>query len=178
MIYFQEKIKDKKGTENVVIDHLSKLTIDSTSNIAPIDDYFPDEALLSFSLVPWFDNFLATWDLPAHWSTQDKRKFLNEVRNFNLDDPFLLKYCPDQIFRRCIPNNEVSSVIKFCHSRHVGFISHQRRQLQKCYNVDFIGPPCSRTRMHSAKLVKIVKKLIVVKTFCFIILDSIYFLES
>jgi len=60
MIYFQEKIKDKKGTENVVIDHLSKLTIDSTSDITPIDDYFPDEALLSFSLVPWFDNFLAT----------------------------------------------------------------------------------------------------------------------
>ena len=60
MIYFQEEIKDKKGTENVVIDHLSKLTIDSTSDIAPIDDYFPDEALLSFSLVPWFDNFLAT----------------------------------------------------------------------------------------------------------------------
>jgi hypothetical protein len=38
--------------------------------------------------------------------------------------------------------------------------------------------PKMRTRMHSAKLVKIVKKLILVKKFCFIILDSIYFLES
>jgi hypothetical protein len=27
----------------------------------------------------------------------------------------------------------------------MGVISHQRRQLQKAYNVDFIGPPCSRT---------------------------------
>jgi hypothetical protein len=53
MIYSQEEIKDKKGTDNVVTDHLSKLTIDSTSDIPPIDDYFPDESL--FSLVQCLD---------------------------------------------------------------------------------------------------------------------------
>jgi len=53
MIYSQEEIKDKKGTENVVANHLSKLTIDSTSDIPPIDDYFPDESLLSLSPKPW-----------------------------------------------------------------------------------------------------------------------------
>jgi hypothetical protein len=58
MIYFQEEIKDKKGTDNVVVDHLSKLIIDSTSNIIPIDNYFPDESLLSLSPMPWFDNFI------------------------------------------------------------------------------------------------------------------------
>jgi hypothetical protein len=68
--------------------------------------------------------------------------------------------------------------LNFVILRHVGVISHQRRRLQKSYNVDFIGPPYSRTRMHSAKLVKIIKKLILVKKFCFIILDSIYFLKS
>jgi hypothetical protein len=69
MIYSQEEIKDMKGTDNVVADHLSKLTIDSTSDIPPIDDYFPDESLLSLSPMPWFANFmnfLATGDLPAH----------------------------------------------------------------------------------------------------------------
>jgi hypothetical protein len=69
MIYSQEEIKDTKGTDNVVADHLSKLTIDSTSDIPPIDDYFPDESLLSLSPMPWFANFmnfLATGDLPAH----------------------------------------------------------------------------------------------------------------
>jgi len=49
MIYSHEEIKDKKGTDNVVADHLSKLIIDSTSDIPPIDDYFPDESLLSIS---------------------------------------------------------------------------------------------------------------------------------
>jgi hypothetical protein len=98
MIYTQEEIKDKQGTDNVVADHLSKLTIDSTSDIQLIDDYFPDESLLSLSPMPWFANFinfLATGDLPAHWCTQDKRKFLNKVKNFYWDDPYLFKYCLD-----------------------------------------------------------------------------------
>jgi len=63
MIYSQEEIEDKKGTENVDTDLLSKLTIDPTSNITPIDDYFPDESLLSLSSMPWSAkniNFLAS----------------------------------------------------------------------------------------------------------------------
>ena len=75
MIYSQEGIEDKKGTENVGTNLLSRLTIDSTSDITPIDDYFPDESLLSLSSMPWFAkniNFLAIGDLPTHWSTKDK----------------------------------------------------------------------------------------------------------
>jgi hypothetical protein len=68
--------------------------------------------------------------------------------------------------------------LNFVILRHVGVISRQKRRLLKSYNVDFIGPSYSKTHMHSAKLVKIVKKLILVKKFCLIILDSIYFLES
>ena len=101
MIYSQETIKDKKGTKNVVTDHLSRLTIDSKSDITPIDDYFPNESLLSLSSMPWSDiiNFLASRYLPAQWNAEDKRKFLNEVKNFYLDDPYsnivLIKYFED-----------------------------------------------------------------------------------
>ena len=49
MIYSQEEIEDKKGTKNVDTDLLSRLTIDSTSDITPIDNYFPDESLLPLS---------------------------------------------------------------------------------------------------------------------------------
>jgi len=102
MMYSQEEIKDKKGTENVIVDHLSKLTIDSTSDITSIDDYFPDESLLSIASIPWpanIDNFLASGFLPAHLDTQDKRKFLSDVQNFYWDDPYsniiLIKYIND-----------------------------------------------------------------------------------
>ena len=82
---FDITIKDKKGTENVFADHLSRLIIDSTSHITQINDYFPDEYLLFVATVPWFANivnFLDSGHLPAHWSTLDKRKFLNEVKYF------------------------------------------------------------------------------------------------
>jgi len=95
---FDITIKDKKDTENVVADHLSRLTTNSRSDITPIDDYFPDESLFSVSTMPWYANivnFLISGQLSAHWSTQDKRKLLNEVKNFYCDDPYLFKYCPD-----------------------------------------------------------------------------------
>jgi hypothetical protein len=69
MIYSQEEIEDKKGTENVDMDLLSRLTIDLTSDITPINDYFPNESLLSLSPIPWFANhinFLPTGDFPTH----------------------------------------------------------------------------------------------------------------
>jgi hypothetical protein len=47
--------------------------------------------------------------------------------------------------------------LNFVILRHVGVISHQERPLQKSYKVDFTGPPCSKTHMHFARLVKIVK---------------------
>jgi hypothetical protein len=101
MIYSGEEIEDKKGTKNVDMDLLSRLTIDSTSDITTIDDYFLDKSLLSLSPMPWFANhinFLAMGDLPTHWSTEDKEKFLNEVKDFYWDDPYLFKYFPDKIF--------------------------------------------------------------------------------
>ena len=69
LIYFQEEFTDEKGTENVDADLLSRLTTDSTSDITPIDDYFPNESLLSLSSMPWFAkniNFLASGFLLAH----------------------------------------------------------------------------------------------------------------
>jgi len=140
---FDITIKDKKGTENVVADHLSRSTTDSRSDITPIDDYFPDESLFSVSTMPWYANivnFLVSKQLLAHWSTQDKRKFLNEVKNFYWDDPYLFKYCPDQIFRRCIPDNEVSSVIKFCHSEACGGHFSSRKTTAKILQSGFYWP--------------------------------------
>jgi len=119
------------------------VTTDSTSDIILIDDYFPNESLLSLSSIPWFAkniNFLAIGDLPTHWSTEDKGKFLNEVKNFYWDDPNLFKYCPDQIFQRCIPNNEVSSVIKHCHSEACGNHFSSQKTVAKMFQNGFYWP--------------------------------------
>jgi len=47
--------------------------------------------------------------------------------------------------------------LNFVILRHVRVISHQKIRLQKSYNMDSIGPLCSKTHMCSTKLVKIVK---------------------
>ncbi|XP_058216596.1 uncharacterized protein LOC131327445 [Rhododendron vialii] len=45
-------------------------------------------------------------EIPLHWPKHDKSKFLSKVKYFFWDDPYLFKYCPDQIIRRCIPESE------------------------------------------------------------------------
>ena len=53
------EIKDKKGTENLVADHFSRL--EGPSKEIKINDDFPDEQLLVIEdkeLVPWFADFV------------------------------------------------------------------------------------------------------------------------
>jgi len=40
---FDIEIRDKKGSENVVADHLSRITVDFTEEATPISETFPDE---------------------------------------------------------------------------------------------------------------------------------------
>ncbi|XP_063946014.1 uncharacterized protein LOC135151482 [Daucus carota subsp. sativus] len=116
---FDLEIRDKKGCENVVADHLSRLVVESTNDL-PLSESFPDEHLLSISTLPWFAdivNYLATGDIPSTWSKNDKAKFFSQVKHFFWDDSYLFKHCPDQIIRRCVPNSEFHSILSFCHDQ-------------------------------------------------------------
>ena len=44
---FELEINDKKGAKNVINDHLSRLTLESSHDELPIDDSFPDDQLFS-----------------------------------------------------------------------------------------------------------------------------------
>ena len=66
---FDFEIRDKKGCENVVVDHLSHLNLEP-SNDLPINDNFPDEQLLAISYEPWYAdivNYLVTGATPTNW---------------------------------------------------------------------------------------------------------------
>ena len=49
---FNLQIRDKKGVENVVADHLSRLTIAHNTHNPPINDEFPEESLLLIKKTP------------------------------------------------------------------------------------------------------------------------------
>ena len=79
-------IKDKKGVENVVADHLSHMELKNDTEILPIREAFPDENLFSvLSHTPWYAdiaNYLVSHQVPSTWCAQDKCKFLADVKNF------------------------------------------------------------------------------------------------
>ena len=68
------EIKDKKGTENLVADHLSRL--EGPSKEIQINDDFPNEQLIvveDIKPVPWFAyyvNYLVARVLPPEFSYQ------------------------------------------------------------------------------------------------------------
>nr|CAN63061.1 hypothetical protein VITISV_030508 [Vitis vinifera] len=50
---FDLQIRDKKGVENVVADHLSRLAISHNSHVLPINDDFHEESLMLLEKAPW-----------------------------------------------------------------------------------------------------------------------------
>ena len=105
------EIKDKRGSENVVADHLSRLKSDKgIKDYTEIEESFLDEQLLAMEAqFPWhadFVNYLACNVLPLGLSSQQKKKFLHDVKLYQWDNPFLFKRCPDQVTRRCVPQEE------------------------------------------------------------------------
>ena len=78
-------IKDKKGVENVVADHLSRLDFNHSFDSLAIKDNFSDAHLFVVTNMPWYThivNYLLTGEILSDWTTQDKCKFMVEVRNF------------------------------------------------------------------------------------------------
>ncbi|XP_019462960.1 PREDICTED: uncharacterized protein LOC109361886 [Lupinus angustifolius] len=92
---FDLVIKDKKGSENCVADHLSRLVNQKvTEKESEEVEEFLDEKLLSIQERTWFAdmaNFKAAWVLPEEFTWHQKRKFLRDSRQFVWDDPHLFK---------------------------------------------------------------------------------------
>ena len=66
---FNITIKDKKRVENVVVDHLSRVTFNKSMDAFPMRDLFPDEQLFSISTLPQYANivnFLIKGKTPFH----------------------------------------------------------------------------------------------------------------
>ncbi|XP_055961800.1 uncharacterized protein LOC126681357 [Mercurialis annua] len=118
---FDVEIRDKKGTENVVADHLSRLEVPEPIPIGvDINERFPDEMLMVISEVetPWYAdiaNYLSSNVMPPDLSHHQKKKFLSDVKRFLWDEPYLFKICGDGMIRRCVSLKEVMPILSHCH---------------------------------------------------------------
>nr|GEU34215.1 reverse transcriptase domain-containing protein [Tanacetum cinerariifolium] len=107
---FDVIIRDKKGAENLVADHLSRLENPHQDELEKkeITETFPLETLgmIAFrgdSSTPWFfdfSNYHARNFIVKGMSSQQKKKFFKDVKHYFWDDPCLFKICADQVIRR------------------------------------------------------------------------------
>ncbi|KAG9444827.1 hypothetical protein H6P81_016167 [Aristolochia fimbriata] len=117
---FDIEIKDKKGAENVVGDHLSRLEAEEVEKRG-LSELFPDVVICQVRKIyfqaPWFAdfaNFLTGGWIPKELSWQQRKKFLADVKHYFWEDPYLCKIFPDQVIRRCVPKTEFESILKHC----------------------------------------------------------------
>ncbi|RVW34780.1 Retrovirus-related Pol polyprotein from transposon 17.6 [Vitis vinifera] len=134
---------DKQGVENVVADHLSRVKVESHFEEAQINDEFPDDALCAVEKLPWFANivnYLATGELPSEWNMETKKYFLSRAKHYAWDDPYLYKFCPDQIMRRCVPEDEQQDILRMCHEGACGGHFASRKTSAKILQSGFYWP--------------------------------------
>ncbi|GJU15728.1 reverse transcriptase domain-containing protein [Tanacetum coccineum] len=113
-----------------------------------INETFPLEALgnVSFrgdSSTPWFadfanyyaGNFIVKW-----MSSQQKNKFLKDVKHYFWDDPYLFKICVDQVIRRCVHGQEAIDILKACHNGPTGGHHGPNYTAKKVFDSGFYWP--------------------------------------
>ena len=72
---------------------------------------------------PWFAdivNFLASKVIHSELNPQARKRFIATTRFYFWDEPYLFKRGPDQVIRRCVPENEQGEILRFCHERECG----------------------------------------------------------
>ncbi|XP_019085407.1 PREDICTED: uncharacterized protein LOC109126351 [Camelina sativa] len=115
---FDIEVRDKKGIENGVADHLSRIRIDDD---VPIRDCLPEEHVYfvdTGSNQPWYAdiaNYLAAEVEPDQFTGYHKKRFLRELRRYYWDEPYLYKHCSDGVYRRCLAETEVPDVLFHFH---------------------------------------------------------------
>nr|GEW49882.1 reverse transcriptase domain-containing protein [Tanacetum cinerariifolium] len=105
---FDITILDKKGSETLAVDHLSRLKNPHKDVLEnkEINENFPLETLgsLTSNSTSWFadiENFHAGNFIKKGLTSQQKKKFFKDVKHYFWDDPYLFRIYADQIIRRC-----------------------------------------------------------------------------
>ena len=122
---FDLEIKDKKGCDNVIADHLSRVvTTTVIEEETELEENFPDEQLFQLSFQsPWYANivnFLACGVMSPEFSYQQRKKLRTDGRFYIWEDPLLFKIGANMIIRRCVPESEQGKILQECHASPYG----------------------------------------------------------
>ncbi|GJW10165.1 reverse transcriptase domain-containing protein [Tanacetum coccineum] len=127
---FDIKIKNKKGAENVIADHLLRLENPNLEELRDedINDNFPDETLMNVSSndedkIPWFADF-ANYPvgkiLRKRLTYAQRCKFFSGLKHYFWEEPYLFKMFPDGMIRRCVYGSKTRKILDECHHDPTG----------------------------------------------------------
>ncbi|GJT24222.1 reverse transcriptase domain-containing protein [Tanacetum coccineum] len=153
VLLFQEFdiiIHDKKGAENLAVDHFSRLENPHQSVLdkKEINETFPLETLsmVSFrgdSSTPWFADF-ANYHVGNFvvkgMSSQQKNKFFKDVKHYFWDEPYLFKIYADQVIWQCVHGQEAIDILKACHNGPTGGHHGPNYTAKKVFDSGFYWP--------------------------------------
>jgi len=109
---FDLEIKDKKGLENPIADHLSRMYFKEPQEL-PINDSLRDDMLFKVTKTdPWYANivnFMVVGYVPRG---ENKKRHIYESRLHIWDPPYLFRVCSDRLLRRCVPVEEGIQIIQ------------------------------------------------------------------
>ena len=94
---FDWEVRDKKESENLVVDHLSRLDHDGlkkNDDGVPINEIFHDKYLLTIASkeLSWFTNitnYLINGILPYGMDCRQRKKILHDSRFYYWEEPLL-----------------------------------------------------------------------------------------
>ena len=111
-----------------------------------MNDDFPDEQLLAIKEkrpVPWFANYvnyLVAKVTPPEFSYQQKKRFFAHLKHYYWEEPILYRYCADQVIRRCVPEDEMNSILNHYHTLPCGGHFRGQRTAAKVLQSGFYWP--------------------------------------
>nr|CAN73855.1 hypothetical protein VITISV_028277 [Vitis vinifera] len=56
-----------------------------------------------------------TGEVPSEWKAQDKKHLFAKIHAYYYEEPFLFKYCADQIIQKCVLEQEQQEILSHCH---------------------------------------------------------------
>nr|AAN04949.1 Putative retroelement [Oryza sativa Japonica Group] len=140
---FDLEIKDRKGVENSVADHLSRLQITNMQE-QPINDFLRDDMLMTVSdSNPWYVNivnYMVSMYIPPG---ENQRKLKYESRRHIWDEPYLYREDSREFIRRCTSCQRQGGIT----TRDAMPLTYNLQvEIFDVWGIDFMGPfPKSRS---------------------------------
>ena len=75
-----------------------------------------------------------------------------DIKKYYFDDPYLFKYYPDQLMRRCVSNDDQIGLLTFCHSEACGGYFSARKTADKILQAGCYRPTLFKDCLNFSKL--------------------------